>query len=148
MFKNKYLKKNFFIFFFLLACGTSVVLSSEEESWCRFWGSSDGLSYILQETKLGMIGNPILNYWEDTFFSAAETVGANPEKYMITYEEVAPNNAYLICKDQNGNEIDCMMTVKKINHDWFLDNLKNENTKAPEVCKTWYGSVQGKSFLD
>ncbi len=148
MFNKKYLKKYFFLFIFILACGTSVVLKAEEESWCRFWGSSDGASQIVLQTKLGVTGNPILNYWKETFFSAAETVSANPEKYMITYEQVAPNNGWVICLDQNGNEIDCMMTVRAINHDWFLDNLNNENTKAPEVCKTWYGSVQGKSFLD
>jgi len=146
---NKYLKKYVFIFIFLFACGTSVVLKAEEESWCRYWGSSDAKLQIgFRDVELGNIGNPILNYWEDTFFSAAETVGANPEKYMITYEQVASNNAWLICLDQNGNKIDCMMTVKEINSDWFLDNLKNGNTKAPELCKTWYGSVQGKSFLD
>jgi hypothetical protein len=146
MFKNKYLKKYFFIFIFLLACGTSVVLSAEEESWCRFWGSEDGESFIYGSIRLGDYTD--LDYWEKTFFSSAETVGANPEKYMITYEQVRPNNGYIVCLDQNGNKIDCMMTVEQINYDWFLDNLKNGNTKAPEVCKTWYGLVQGKSFVD
>jgi len=146
------MKKLLLVFLFLLACGGtnggSVALSGGEESWCRTWGSDNARSNILIATEQGVYGNPTLNYWKDTYFNAAETVGIDPKYYKNVYEELHPGRASMVCLDENGKKIDCMMTVEKEDFDWFIANIKNQNSKALELCKVWYKSVQGKSFLN